>query len=169
MYQNILVAVDGSPTSNLALLEAAHLAPSGATVRVVHVIELPAWSVPLEYSEVYDVELLQTSLVKAGKDILERARTLLLHAGIDARTQLVDLAADGAHNVPDAILHVAEDWPADVVVVGTHGRRGFNRLLMGSVAETLLRSSTRPVLLVRAPGTAAPTAIEAAISADNVA
>jgi len=156
MYQNILVAVDGSPTSNLALLEAARLAPSDAQVRVVHVIELPSWTVPLEYGVVYDVELLQTSLVKAGKDILERAKTLLMHKGIDARTQLVELAAIDAHNIPQAILQVAESWPADVIVVGTHGRRGFNRLLMGSVAETLLRSAARPVLLVRAPDTAEP-------------
>ncbi|MFZ5560194.1 MAG: universal stress protein [Pseudomonadota bacterium] len=156
MYQNILVAVDGSPTSNLALLEAARLAPSDAQVRVVHVIELPSWTVPLEYGVVYDVELLQTSLVKAGKDILERAKTLLKHKGIDARTQLVELAAIDAHNIPQAILQVAESWPADVIVVGTHGRRGFNRLLMGSVAETLLRSAARPVLLVRAPDTAEP-------------
>lgn len=169
MYQNILVAVDGSPTSNLALLEAARLAPANANVRVVHVIELPAWTVPLEYGVVYDVELLQTSLIKAGKDILERAKTLLQHSGIDARTQLVDLAANGARNTPEGILRIAEDWPADVIVVGTHGRRGFNRLLMGSVAETLLRSATKPVLLVRAPESAEPIMVESAAAAENAA
>jgi nucleotide-binding universal stress UspA family protein len=154
MYQNILVAVDGSPTSNLALLEAAKLAPADACVRVVHVIELPAFSYSAEATATVDVELLHATLVKAGKDILERARTLLKHKGIDARAQLVDLADSGAPDIPGALLQVATAWPADVVVVGTHGRRGFRRLLMGSVAETLLRSASLPLLLVRASETA---------------
>lgn len=159
MYQNILVAVDGSPTSNLALFEAAKLAPADAVVRIVHVVELPSWTVPAEVGTTFDVELLHASLLKAGKDILERARTLLRHEGLDARVQLVDLADSGAASIPAALLQCAADWPADVIVLGTHGRRGFNRLLMGSVSETLLRSSPLPVLLVRAP--------ETAVAADN--
>lgn len=154
MYQNILIAVDGSPTSNLALLEAVRLAPADACVRVVHVVENPSWAIPLEAGVMYDVELLHTSLLKAGKDILERARTLLKHKGLDARVHLIDLAESGARDLPRAILREAESWPADVIVIGTHGRRGFSRLLMGSVAESVLRASTTPVLLVRAPGTA---------------
>jgi nucleotide-binding universal stress UspA family protein len=165
MYKNILVAVDGSPTSNLALLEAARLAPSDAHVRVVHVIETPLWIMPVEHGAMYDVELLHASLMKAGKDILERAKTLLKHKGIDARTQLVDLADTDTNNIPYAILQAATAWPADVIVIGTHGRRGFNRLLMGSVAEALLRGSTLPVLLVRAPETAEPVATQPAVVA----
>ena len=167
MYQHILVAVDGSPTSNLALLEAARLAPAGAQVRVLHVVESPAWTMPMEYGVVVDTELLHASLIKAGKDILERARTLLKHGGIDARPHLVDLAESGIRGIPRAILQEAETWPADVIVVGTHGRRGFNRLLMGSVAETLLRSSTCPVLLVRAAGSAEATPDTASPGADG--
>lgn len=149
MYHRILVAVDGSPTSNLALLEASRVAAPDAAVRVVSVVEDPAWSAALEPGAAYDTDLLHVSLVKAGKDILERARNLLKHKGIDARTHLVDLNESPGSSIPAAIMREAESWPADVVVIGTHGRRGFNRLLMGSVAENVLRSATRPVLLVR--------------------
>lgn len=154
MYKNILIAVDGSPTSNLALLEAVKLAPADASVRVITVVENPAWSIPLDVGVMYDVEFMHTSLVKAAKEILERAKTLLQHKGINAKTHLIDLTETGSNNIPSAIMKEAEEWPADVVVIGTHGRRGFNRVLMGSVAEHVIRAATKPVLLVRAPGTA---------------
>jgi len=51
--------------------------------------------------------------------------------------------------VSDAIEQEAESWHADLIVIGTHGRRGFRRLLLGSVAENLIRTSTKPVLLIR--------------------
>lgn len=152
MYQHIMVAVDGSPTSNLALLEAAKLAPANATLRVVTVVENPMWAVALEPGADYDVDLLHRSLMKSAKDILDRAKTLLKHKGIEARIHLLDLAELPQKNIAAALLAEAAGWPADVIVIGTHGRRGINRLLMGSVAETLIRSSNTPVLLVRAPG-----------------
>ncbi len=152
MYQHILVAVDGSPTSNLALLEAAKLAPANASVRVVTVVENPSWAMPLEPGADYDLDLLHTSLVKGAKEVLERARVLLRHKGIEARTHLLDLAELPSKSIAAALLAEAAHWPADVIVIGTHGRRGISRLLMGSVAETLIRSSNTPVLLVRAPG-----------------
>lgn len=154
MYKNILVAVDGSPTSNLALLEVAKLATADASVRVITVVENPAWGIPLDAGVMYDVEFMHTSLVKAAKDILERAKTLLQHKGINAKTHLIDLNEFVGSNIPKAIMKEADDAQADVVVIGTHGRRGFNRLLMGSVAEHVIRAATVPVLLVRAPGTA---------------
>lgn len=152
MYQHILVAVDGSPTSNLALLEAAKLAPANATLRVVTVVENPMWAAALEPGADYDIDLLHRSLMKSAKDILERAKTLLKHKGIEARIHLLDLAELPSKSIPAALLAEAQAWPADVIVIGTHGRRGINRLLMGSVAEALIRSSSTPVLLVRAPG-----------------
>lgn len=154
MYKNILVAIDGSPTSNLALLEVVKLVAADASVRVITVVENPAWSIPLDAGVMYDVEFMHTSLVKAAKDILDRAKALLQHKGINAKTHLVDLTEAGGKSIPAAIMKEADEWPADVVVIGTHGRRGFNRLLMGSVAEHVIRSATKPVLLVRAPGTA---------------
>lgn len=173
MYKNILVATDGSPTSNLALLETANLAAADTCVRVITVTDNPVFNIPLDMdvNAIYDVEFMHTSMLKAAKDILERAKTLLQHKGIRAKTHLVDLSEAGNSSIAEAIMKEAEEWPADVIVIGTHGRRGFNRLLMGSVAETLIRSATKPVLLVRGPGTAdnadKETAMEA--SADQVA
>lgn len=151
MYQHILVASDGSPTSAIALREAARLAASGGTVRIVHVVENPAWIVPLEPGVVIDMTLVHASLVKAGRDILARDEQTLAGKGFPVESRLVDLAGEKLHDTPAALLREADSWPADVIVIGTHGRRGFQRLLMGSVAETVLRSATRPVLLVRAP------------------
>lgn len=149
MYKNILVGVDGSPASNLALSEVSKMASSDSAVCIVTVVENPSWSIPLEYGVVYDVELMRKSLREAGKDILERAKSTLAAQGVEARVHLIDLTTVTSNNIPLAILHEAEEWPADLIVIGTHGRRGFNRLLMGSVAERLVRISTKPVLLVR--------------------
>jgi len=70
--------------------------------------------------------------------------------GVTVETHLLDLTQQGGA-IPDAIEHEAETWPADLIVIGSHGRSGVKRLLLGSVAEHLLRLSTRPVLLVRGP------------------
>lgn len=147
MYRNILVAIDGSPTSRRALDEALRMAPPEAALRVVCVVENPMWSVPLEQGVVYDVELVHQALVKAGQDILAGAAQQL--AGRRADTRLLDLF-ERDNSIPGAILAEAEAWPADVIVLGTHGRRGLRRLLMGSVAEAVLRDARRPVLLVHA-------------------
>jgi nucleotide-binding universal stress UspA family protein len=154
MYKHILVAVDGSPTSNLALQEAARMAPGDACIRVVTVVENPVWTLPLEAGVIYDVDLMHHSLLKAGQGILARAKAQLEGKGMEVRTHLIDLCEIAGFNIPKAILQEAEDWPADVIVIGTHGRRGVSRLLMGSVADAVLRAATRPVLLVRAPGSA---------------
>lgn len=158
MYQHILVAADGSPTAALALQEAGRLAAADSTVRIVHVLENPAWSVPLEPGVVIDMTLVHDSLLKAGRSILDRAEQSLAGRGFPVESLLVDLAGKGLGSIPAALLQEASRWPADVVVIGTHGRRGWQRLFMGSVAETVLRSATQPVLLVRAPdGAVAPT------------
>lgn len=151
MYQKILVAVDGSAASRQALQEAARMAPPGATLRVVSVLENPLWSVPIEQGVVFDVELMHQSLVAAGKDILNQAGELLAAHGLEASTCLLDLF-ERDNSIPGAILEEADAWQAEVIVLGTHGRRGFRRLLMGSVAEALLRAAKRPVLLVHEAG-----------------
>lgn len=151
MYHRILVAIDGSPTSNLALLEAARMAPPDARVRVVTVAENPLALLPPEAGTAFDPELLHTSLLKAGRDMLERARTLLQHRGLDAHCVLLDLSETPGQSVADALLAEARGWPADVIVLGTHGRGGVRRLLMGSLTETLLQRSPLPLLAVRAP------------------
>lgn len=147
MYQKILIAIDGSPASRQALLEATRMAPPGADLRVVTVLENPLWSVPVEQGVIFDVEAMHQSMLGAGRNILQQASSLLAEKGITATTCLLDLF-EHDNSIPGAILEEADHWQADVIVLGTHGRRGFKRLLMGSVAEALLRAAKRPVLLV---------------------
>ena len=153
MYQKILVAIDGSEGSAQVLQEAARMAPADATLRVVSVVENPMWGVPLEQGVLYDLESIHNSLLKAATDILARASEQLGQSGARAETRVLDLF-EADNSIPGAILREADEWAADVIVIGTHGRRGIKRLIMGSVAESLLRVARRPVLLVHGPAEA---------------
>jgi nucleotide-binding universal stress UspA family protein len=70
------------------------------------------------------------------------------NAGIEVDTKFVVLEAL-AQRICDAIIEEAKHWPADLIIIGTHGRHGFNRLLLGSVAEGVIRLATKPVLVFR--------------------
>ncbi|MEQ6341507.1 MAG: universal stress protein [Gammaproteobacteria bacterium] len=146
MYNHILVPVDGSSTSDLAVQEAIKLAKDQqqTQLRFVHVVEEARvfW-----YGEGYsDIVSLQTSLREAGKNILGKAETLAQQAGVTSQTKLLD--ADGERTAR-VIVEEAQSWPADVVVMGTHGRRGFDHLIFGSVAEGVVRIAPMPILLIR--------------------
>ncbi|PIY07067.1 MAG: universal stress protein, partial [Gallionellales bacterium CG_4_10_14_3_um_filter_54_96] len=81
-----------------------------------------------------------------GKRMLDKAAEIATQAGITADSKLVEAAGERIANV---ITAEAKDWPADLVVIGTHGRSGFSHLLFGSVAEGVVRGASVPVLLVR--------------------
>jgi nucleotide-binding universal stress UspA family protein len=147
MYQRILVAIDESTTSKLALKEAALLAKEHkAALRLVHVIDdtftYTALQSPREMAD------RQAALRKSGEEALNDAAATACTLGANAETALLTVV-EASDRVYDAIEQEAERWPADLVVIGTHGRRGFRRLLLGSVAEGLIRVTTKPVLLVR--------------------
>lgn len=146
MYQRILVAVDGSTTSDRALQEAARLAQDQrAALHIVHVIDI----VPLTWDmEFVDVEEIRRSLRQAGREILERAQAAARTAGVQAETRLVEIGAPG-QRIATRIAEEANSWPADLLVIGTHGRRGLDHLLLGSVAEGVVRIAPLPVLLIR--------------------
>ena len=146
MYKRILVAVDGSDTSQLALQEAVNLTrESGGQLRIVHVVD----EVSLDlYREVVDPGEIQKAITISGQEILSKAQTAVSAAGVKAETRLLKIEKLG-RRVTDMIAQEADAWPADLIVIGTHGRRGFNRLLMGSVAEGVVRIATKPVLLIR--------------------
>lgn len=152
MYNHILVAVDGSDTSNLALREAIKLAKDQqASLRLVHVVdETPAY-MAIDNSTIQDPELIsevKKALHAAGQNVLATSAAVVREAGIEADTVIKVVETLGPH-IYDAIEEEAMRWPADVIVIGTHGRRGFRRLLLGSVAEGVARIATKPVLLVR--------------------
>ena len=145
MYRRILVPVDGSRTAGLGLAEAIRLAKSqGAVLRLVNVVnDLAAFAGP--EVAIYSDQVLK-GLQAHGRSVLAEAQQAARAAGLDAETRCVETAGDGAG---EAIVAEARDWKADLIVIGTHGRRGLRRLVLGSDAETVVRTSPVPVLLVR--------------------
>jgi nucleotide-binding universal stress UspA family protein len=148
-YKRILVPVDGSPTSNSGLDEAVRLARDGGSkIRLLHIIdETIAFNTPDGSGVSYVLDALRESAQQALKDAGDRVR----RAKLEAETGLVE---NFTGRVADAIVEQAKRWRADVIIMGTHGRRGFDRLLIGSNAELVVRQSQVPVLLVPAAGRA---------------
>ncbi|AXF12657.1 universal stress protein UspA (plasmid) [Paraburkholderia graminis] len=145
MYKKILVAVDGSETSARALAAALDLArESDARLQPLFVVDVPllTYDVPG-----YDPSYVRNALVEDGKRALADAAALMAASGVKGPPRLVEteLAAD---DIAHRILAAAQEFDADVVVMGTHGRRGVQRLMLGSVAERFLRIATCPVLLI---------------------
>lgn len=147
MYQRILVPVDGSPTSNRGLAEAIALAKlTGARLRLLHVVDELSFALGASAFPVYTGDVIGL-LREAGEKILADAKAKVEAAGLGVEAVLRD---GFAGRVCDLIVEQAEAWPADLIVIGTHGRRGVDRLFMGSDAELVLRTAPVPVLLVRA-------------------
>ena len=146
-YKRILVPVDGSATSNKGLDEAAKLARgSGSRVLLLHVVDdLVAFSSP----DGAGVNLVLDALRASGKSVLAEAAERARRAKLKAESVLLENATG---RVAEAIVDQAKRWRADLIVMGTHGRRGVNRLLLGSSAELVVRNSAIPVLLI--PGEA---------------
>jgi nucleotide-binding universal stress UspA family protein len=144
MYKRILVPIDGSDTSNLALHEAITLAKDQrSTLRLFHVIDLAT-----TYSVVNAPHVIerQNALQAEGQKLITDASESVLAAAIEFDSKCVTNFDKRIH---DLIKEEANQWPADLIVIGTHGRRGIRRLFLGSVAEGLARISSRPLLLVR--------------------
>jgi nucleotide-binding universal stress UspA family protein len=145
MYKQILCPVDGSQTSNCGMHEAIQLAKeTNAKLRFLHVIDMyfPVVDVTGDLDVVYIDEILR----KNGKKVLKKALEAAHKAEVDADTKMVE--AIGAR-ISKFVVNEIKEWPADLVVMGTHGLRGVERLVMGSDAETILRTSPVPVLVVR--------------------
>lgn len=149
MYTHILVAMDGSATAQCALFEAIKLAQDGAEVRVVTVVENPlaGYAIP---AMTYGYTLIYDAMIQDGQDLLQKAKQDTAHiTRINISTDLIKTPIDVRHQVAPALLRYSEDYHADVMVMGTHGRGGFKRFLLGSVAEQVIRESCIPVLVVR--------------------
>lgn len=145
MFKRILVAVDGSHTAEQALQEAIKLSRElGAQLRVVHVVD----EVSLNWPEGGNFEVVTETFRKSGRKILETAGAEMSKAGMTADIKMLEIQTFG-RRIADVIAAEAEAWPADLIVIGTHGRRGVNRLLLGSVAESVMRVANKPVLLIR--------------------
>ncbi len=145
MYQRILVPVDNSSTSRNALEEAMRFARSEkAVLRLVHVIDLAqfAWSA----NEFLDVPQLQAALKEGGQRVLAESAAAVKAVGLEAESALLETWGG---QLSKAIVDDAKAWSADLLVMGTHGYGGLTHMLLGSVAEGVVRHSEVPVLLVR--------------------
>jgi nucleotide-binding universal stress UspA family protein len=148
MYKRILVALDGSLSASLALEEALKLAQAvDATLMVACVVshdlcDVTGGVIEEETGEEAGDAGAHWQLAHV-RDLCERSG---VHSGVRCITQIID--AHGA-SIPGALMQAAQAFEADLIVMGAHGPRGVRRHLIGSVAETILRSSHVPVLTVR--------------------
>lgn len=143
MYHRILIPIDGSACSDAALAHGLQLAKEqGAAVKVMHVLDTQALYVL--YEGMY-VEAIAEKWRQEGAAFVERAAEQARRAGLAAETALLE---EGGR-IPDIIVAEAKRWSADLIVMGTHGRHGFDHLLLGSAAEGVVRTTPVPVLLIR--------------------
>jgi len=146
MYKKILVPVDGSPTSDAGLEEAIRLGRQcGAQLRLLHVVDQMPLAMSAEGFGGMAIDVLGL-LKEAGERVLAQARARVEAAGLPVDTVLVDSPNS---RLSDHVTAVARAWPAELIVIGTHGRRGIGRALLGSDAEQVVRHAPVPVLLYR--------------------
>lgn len=145
MYRRILVPVDGSACSQKGLSEALKLASLlKARVLLLHVVNELISDPTLAPAEYHDH--LIKAMRETGMATLADAQAMAARQGADVQVKLVETIGGRAS---DCIVDAAKQWGADLIVMGTHGRRGMSRLAMGSDAELVVRSTPVPVLLVR--------------------
>lgn len=146
MYKRILVAVDGSATAELALQESIKLAQElNAELRLVHIVDVININLGVGFPSPPGIS---EAIAKTTQEILNKAGTVARYGGVPVETQLIEMDTLG-QRIPEVIAADAEAWPADLIVIGTHGRRGLSHLFLGSVAEGVVRAATKPVLLIR--------------------
>ena len=142
--KRILVPIDFSDGSNRAIDQAVQLAGAlGASIELFHAYQLPVFALPdssVTVSPTYVADLTD----RAQKE-LNRQRDRLVAEGLDVSTELLE------GNPADAIVERATALNAQMIVIGTHGRSGFRRFLLGSTTERVVRTSTVPVLTVHLP------------------
>lgn len=149
MYKRILVAIDGSAHAAHALEHAVDLATAlSARLRIIHVVDMGLLPYGPELG--IDIEALIEARYAVAEKTLAAARDSVQTPGVEVETKLLDTALPTVH-VATTIAEDAVSSQADLLVLGTHGRRGVERMVLGSVAEGVARRSTLPVLLVPMP------------------
>jgi nucleotide-binding universal stress UspA family protein len=144
MYKRILVAVDGSNTSRRAFESALNLASSmGAVLQPFYVVDNTAM-----YFEApgYDPSILRNRLIDQGQELGAGFNQAMRERGVAGEVAVGE--ASSIDDVSTVVLKAAATFNADLLVMGTHGRRGVQRLFLGSVAERCVRQAALPVLLI---------------------
>jgi len=152
MFRRILIPIDGSHAANLGLAQAIKLAKDGdATLCLLHVVDELVVTQNFDgtlYPPASYIDEFRAAARQGGRKLLAAAERKTGRAGVKWQTVLAETLG---RRVADVIVEQARKWRADVIVLGTHGRRGLSRLVMGSDAEGVVRTASVPVLLVRAP------------------
>lgn len=151
MYKHLVVAVDGSDTSLNALKHAAELARGNdAQLTLVHVAN------PAEYMalapEFLQHDSYEAAAVAQGNEVLDAAEQNARALGVSAINKHLLVANKGAREMAQELVDYADKNGAGLLVLGTHGRSGLMHLLMGSFAETVMRQSHLPLLIIRSKG-----------------
>lgn len=144
MFKHILVPVDGSATASQAVTKAAELAKAlGSQVTAVYVIDpYPFTGVGADFA--YGQSQYLTAATAEANGALEAVKTAMQSAGVPVETALCE-----GHAVHEGILSTLEKTGADLIVMGSHGRRGLEKLMLGSVTQRVLGVVHVPVLVVR--------------------
>jgi nucleotide-binding universal stress UspA family protein len=145
MYQHILAPIDGSTTSALGLNEAIKLAKEHtALLRLLYVVDQSVIAMdPGGFGVWESVMKIQR---ESGERILREAKARAAEQSVEVQTKMVESLQPAVYRL---ILDEASSWPADLIVMGTHGRRGISRLILGSDAQGVLHGANVPVLLIR--------------------
>jgi nucleotide-binding universal stress UspA family protein len=144
----ILLAIDGSKFSDAAVKTlAAQFRAQGTEALVLRVAEPPVFSTPPQMARGYAPELserMKEELAQANETVARAAETLR-GAGFKVESRVIE------GEVRSGILGAAEQWGASLIVLGSHGARGLQKFLLGSVAESVARHARCSVLIVRIP------------------
>ena len=143
-FQNILVPVDGSEASRQALTAAVGLArESGGSLRMVHILD------ELEYAGAWALsDEVMAENRRRARDFMDKWATDCASEGVRCDVRLLE---EPGTRLGELVARHAAEWPADLIVVGSHGRRGLGRVLLGSGAEQSVRFAPVPVRVVREP------------------
>jgi nucleotide-binding universal stress UspA family protein len=143
----ILVAIDGSDFSQAALQSVvARPWPPDTQVKILHVVEAPSLLMGREMGG-YDpeFEVVWNALRERAKRLVEKATEKLCEAKFNVSTELVE------GDPKSQIIDIAHEWHADMIVLGSHGRTGLGRFLMGSVSQGVVRHAHCSVEIIRTP------------------
>lgn len=151
MYGHILVPVDGSAASRHVAVHAFELAAAlGARVSVIHVVEdLAVPFVQYGMEPYVDLEAVSADVVEAHRDAAERLVADVAADAPEGLTVEASVIDAGGDRVGDVIARLADERGTDLIVMGTHGHRGLSKVLLGSVADHVVRTARVPVTLVR--------------------
>jgi nucleotide-binding universal stress UspA family protein len=141
LYRNIVIATDGSENSQRAISCGVEIAKlSGATVHALYVVDTPSI-----ISETWTAgkEMVHEMIIREGKKVLSKVKKIIEDSGVEVKEVLLEGYPS------EEIINFAENNNMDLILMGTLGKTGLERFLVGSVAENVVRNSKVPVMVIR--------------------